>query len=100
MTEYHVSPDGHGEPTLWHTGDWSGTHNPVPPVPVLRRCDLKYPGYWDAIVEAMTTKETPVDYEEVWECEVPEEGVGYFVREDEWNDDYTVRVIRRIEIVT
>jgi hypothetical protein len=37
-------------------------------------------------------------YETVWECKAPADNVMYYVLEDDWNSDYTVRIIRRIEI--
>lgn len=33
-----------------------------------------------------------------WECEAPSMDVRYRVLEDEWNEDQTVRTIKRIEL--
>jgi hypothetical protein len=46
-----------------------------------------------------TTKDVLGEYETRWECEPPAEGVGFRVRDDEWNGDFTVRTIRRVESV-
>ena len=37
-------------------------------------------------------------YEQLWECEAPSMDATYRVLEDEWNEDQTVRTIKRIEL--
>jgi len=38
------------------------------------------------------------EYEERWMVEPPAEGVLYRVREQSWNEDYSVRTIWRVEL--
>ena len=40
------------------------------------------------------------EYTEIWLAEPPHIGVNYRVIEQSWNDDFTQRTIRKVEIVT
>jgi hypothetical protein len=42
---------------------------------------------------------SPPPFTARWECEIPPDGVEFRVIDGDWIDDYTVRVIREIEIV-
>jgi hypothetical protein len=43
---------------------------------------------------------TDQPFVEAWVCEQPPRGVKYRVLRDEWLQDYTIRLIHEIEIVT
>lgn len=45
-----------------------------------------------------TTTDYLGDYETRWECEPPAKGVGFRVLAEEWDADFTVRTIKRIEL--
>ena len=38
-------------------------------------------------------------YETHWLCDPPVAGTGYYVREEEWSEDFHVRTIKRVELV-
>lgn len=47
-----------------------------------------------------TTTDSLGSYTTRWECDVPPWPTAFRVLEQEWQDDYKVRVIRKIELVT
>lgn len=46
---------------------------------------------------AVPFRESNIYYETVWECEPPKWGQPYRVLEEEWDEDFTERTIKRIE---
>lgn len=49
--------------------------------------------------ESELTVDIHGEYRTVWECEAPPMGSQYRVLYQEWNDDFTERRIKRIEMV-
>jgi len=45
-------------------------------------------------------RETGTYYDTEWKCDAPAEGLKFTVVDQEWNDDYTVRTIREVRLIT
>lgn len=47
-----------------------------------------------------TVKDTFGEWEQRWACAVPDMDVKFVVTEQEWLDDYSVRIIKAIEVIS
>jgi hypothetical protein len=54
----------------------------------------------EAVQDHVFKTDTLGRYEEVWLCEPPAKGIAYEVLREEWTDDYTVRTIREVKVLS